>query len=98
VPTVSDAGAPLVLCPDCGEELSPVPLIAGAYECLNEDCTGNVDLPTPPVIPGECPWCQSSLSGGRSYLAWETGSNADAYIVCPGCKQKITHHVFGEDD
>jgi hypothetical protein len=85
----ADAGAPVHLCPDCGEELSPDPLIAGAYECLNEDCTDDADLPTAAIVPGECPWCQSSLSGGERYLPYEDGSNEDAYVICPGCKQKI---------
>jgi predicted RNA-binding Zn-ribbon protein involved in translation (DUF1610 family) len=42
-----------------------------------------------------CPFCESSLSGGDSYLPWEDGSNSHAYIICPSCKQKVTLDGFG---
>jgi DNA-directed RNA polymerase subunit RPC12/RpoP len=84
-----DSGAPRFLCPDCGEGLSPDPLDPGAYECLNEDCLDESDIPTAAHVPGMCSWCQSSLSSRESYMPYEEGGNEDAYVVCPGCQQKI---------
>lgn len=45
-----------------------------------------------------CEMCQSSLSGGESYLPYEDGSNANAYIICPSCKHENIRYGFGGDD
>lgn len=98
-------------CPDCGEVLwADSDELAGRYECHNEGCFGfrvyfDVDgvLLDPPTRAknrggGTCQWCQSSLSGGASYLPYEDGSNSHAYIVCPSCKQENIRYGFGEED
>lgn len=89
VGAANDSGAPLIASPDCGEALTPDPRIRGAFECLNENCFDESSIPIAPHIPGECPWCQSSLSGGESYAPCEDGSNENAYVICPSCQQKI---------
>nr|WSW44975.1 hypothetical protein OG296_18545 [Streptomyces sp. NBC_01001] len=47
---------------------------------------------------GTCEMCQSSLSGGVSYLPYEDGSNSLAYIKCPSCGHENVRAGFGEDD
>lgn len=84
-----DPSGPVLVCPDCEHELSPDPLIPGAYECVNPDCVPEPDIPTAAHVPGECPWCQSSLPEGETYAPYEDGSNEYAYVICPGCSQKI---------
>lgn len=95
-------------CPDCGKDLwADSGELSGRYECHNDSCYGyrvyfdeGGVLVDPPNRGGgrTCQWCQSALAGGTSYLPYEDGSNAYAYIVCPSCKQENTQYGFGEDD
>ena len=78
------------LCGDCAIEYMETKIRSQeGYIEPDEDFTDEADLPTPAHVPGECPWCQSSLSGGVFYAPYEDGSNEDAYVICPDCKQKI---------
>ena len=93
-------------CPSCGATLDGEDLVPGSYWC--ERC-GSLFK----TVDGElfdvkslrsggdavsCEMCQSSLSGGTSYLPHEDGSNSHAYIVCPSCRHENIRYGFGEDD
>lgn len=95
-------------CPDCGESLW-ADSGGGRYECHNGACMGwrvyfdeggvLVDPSTRSKSGGgSCAVCQSSLSGGTSYLPYEDGNNSDAYISCPSCQHQNVRYGFGEDD
>jgi DNA-directed RNA polymerase subunit RPC12/RpoP len=97
-------------CPDCGEAMwADSGELEGRYECHNDACTGwrvyfdeggmLVDPPNRGKSSGgrTCESCQSSLSGGDSYLPYEDGSNSYAYIRCPSCSHENTQYGFGED-
>lgn len=47
---------------------------------------------------GECEACQESLSGGDSYMPYEDGNNAHAYIICPHCQHENVRYGMGGDD
>ncbi|GAA2513199.1 hypothetical protein GCM10010406_56110 [Streptomyces thermolineatus] len=107
----SNGGGSGRACPDCGKVLwADSGELTGRYECHNDNCFGfrvyfDVDgmLLDPPTRAknhggGTCQWCQSSLSGGASYLPYEDGGNSHAYIVCPSCKQENIRDGFGADD
>ncbi len=99
-------------CPDCGEPLwADSGELDGRYECHNDGCMGwgvyfdeGGVLVDPPNRgkngggSGSCEMCQSSLSGGVSYLPYEDGSNSHAYIACPSCSHQNVRYGFGEDD
>lgn len=93
-------------CPSCGATLDGDDLVAGSYWC--ESCgslfkTVDEELSDAKSLrsgggAGSCEICQSSLSGGTSYLPSEDGSNPHAYIVCPSCGHENIRNGFGEDD
>jgi ribosomal protein L37AE/L43A len=93
-------------CPSCGATLDAEDHVAGSYWC--ESCgslfkTVDGELFDAKSLrsdggAGSCETCQSSLSGGTSYLPYENGSNPHAYIVCPSCGHENIRYGFGEDD
>lgn len=96
-------------CPDCRKPLqADSEWVEGRYECRNDACFGSgvyfdeggvlVDSRSRGKSSGSCVACQSSLSGGDSYLPYEGGSNSYAYIKCPSCGHENIRDGFGEDD
>ncbi|WP_086825720.1 hypothetical protein [Streptomyces sp. NRRL B-24572] len=105
----ANGGSPERPCPDCGKLLQADPEWGeGRYECRNDDCYGwgvyfdeggvLVDPRSRGKSSGSCGACQSSLSGGDSYLPYESGGNSYAYIKCPSCGYENIRDGFGEDD
>ncbi len=95
-------------CPTCGSTLDGEELIEGSYWCdtcgvIVVDRGGDLLL-APPGSPllgvgrsaDDCGACQSSLSGGTSYMPYEDGSNTHAYIICPSCGAENIRDGFGE--
>ena len=99
-PKPSRGGGSTENCPWCGAALIGAKdggWVEGRYECPT--CEGGVFFKEDGKLvdsmhrgsgdrSDSCDWCESSLSGGISYLPYEDGSNSDAYIICPSCRQK----------